>query len=46
MSDNITESADSTNLASISSHFDVDINVIQDKLLNATLTPINYVWEV
>lgn len=28
------------------SNFDVDINVLQDKLVNATLQPINYVWEV
>lgn len=45
MSDNITEGVEVVS-ASGSNHFDVDYNLLQDRLLNATLTPFNYVWEV
>lgn len=42
MSENITEVENATQSGS----FDIDYNLIQDRLLNATLTPINFVWEV
>jgi hypothetical protein len=45
MSDNLTTEASDAS-ASAASHFDIDYNVIQDRLINATITPFNYVWEI